>query len=244
MKRPFNIRYFSGTVSKEMHCKALLGTPIVDDAERLCLISIQDFLSLGLRGGLAGNQIPPALSGFHIVNQGVTDNMLFFTLGEVNIDMQSIFILENIFHFIHDELFKINEVQIWWDAIPSSEYEVSDKFPTLFEPVSFELSMEFTRTEIDIDIELTSNHSKQILEDLDNSIFDWFSAGNVGAFGDEDIPPNRAELILADRPYVTDNSILFSLDSALCNDAAFDCLINILHKFHHQKAAIEKITIG
>jgi len=244
MKRPFPVRYGPGGAPGEIRISCALGTPVKPDGPATLLRVLEKFGDYGALGGLSGDRIPPAESGLLPSTKGISAGTLDIVFSGAKIDPRSGFLLTNVLECAHEELVPLREATVAWQGLPMSAAGLKEEFPALYEPVPFELDIRFTRSEVDVQVELAKDESEDVIEALAGGIGSWIEVVGAGGFGDAGRAPRETEISCEDEPTLAPDEVFFSFAAVKCNDAAFDVLVNLLHQFHVKHAEIRKVTIG
>src|SRR5216684_310878 len=241
MKRPFPIRYGPAGTAGEIRVSCALGTAVKPDGSANLLRILEKFGEYGALGGLSGDRIPPPESALKPSRKGVTAGTLDIVYSDARVDARSSFVLTNLLEAAHGELVALKEVTIAWDGLPMTPAGLKEEFPPQFEPVPFELEISFMRSEVDVQVELAKEESEDVIAALAGGIGSWIEVVGAGGFGDASRAPRDTEISSEDEPTLAPDEVFFSFAAVKCNDAAFDGLVNVLHRFHLTRAAIRKV---
>jgi hypothetical protein len=244
MKRPFPVTYRRGLDPAALRVEARFAAPVPADRRDVMLSPLSDWGKLAEHGGLAGDRLPPRQSGATLTGSGTAGTAaLFWEFTRVRVDVRALFTLENVLHYMHSKMAPVRDVLIQ-TAMVADGYVAPEAFPPLFHPPPFALVLDVTGRGMDLAVEFPEPGPEEaVAEKVMAWVGDWFCAASVGAFGGSRIEPGQTRYCIGQEPTWGPAGLDLSLDVAAGHEAAYDALVNVLHRAHYELTPIRSVAL-
>jgi hypothetical protein len=244
MNRPFPVTYRRALDPTLIRVEARFVGPVPPDRRDVMLSPPADWAKLGEGGGLSGDGIAPPQSGVSLHSSGGTGTTsLYWVFAGAVVDVRALFTLENVLHYMHSTMAPLQEVVIQTRLV-DDDYITPEAFPPLFHPPPFALLLDVTGRGMDLTVEFAQPGPEEaVAEQVMARVGDWFCAASVGAYGDSRVAPGDTRFLIGQEPTWGPAGLSFYLDVARGNEAAFDGLVNVLHKAHYDLAPLLSVTL-
>jgi hypothetical protein len=244
--RPFPISIASGARPDEILVRAELSHPLDAEAEVGVKDVVQAFAGLASRGGLSGTLHNPGAAPEVVVDLRWDDRRIEVAYREVAVDPGALFILVNMFHWLHRKIVPITGLSVSWPARSRIIDPYEPDFPEQWPNLSYEFQSDDEMAgDIDVEIYLARAESPETTRAIVDAMSKWLLATHRGAFANDMFAPQESAVYLGpDVMLVEPDYVVWFIDLMRTDDAALESLLNVLEWVHQRVASIRAVTFG
>lgn len=219
----------------------------VPDAEASAAIEAaqQGFFELANAGALCGAAIAPEQSGIGEVAVSHRGPVITWRYSQVWIDPHCLTIVVNLVHRLHEKVLPVVDLHIDWEMTTHVADPSQLRFPAQRVAVPFDVRIENDSAAFDIVLDFAGPQSPEKVEAAADLVGAWFTAVNLGAYGDESSPAPVNRVLFATEPItVCDDALVWYLDRWASTPFALDGLVNVVGRIDRRCAPIVALEVA
>ena len=203
------------------------------------------FVDLANAGALCGEHIPPSYSRIGHARQSHLDATLTWWFSDVAIDPQSVAVLVNIVHFLHNSVAPVSDLTVNWERLGSISDPHRAQCPGAARPLPFAFSWDEELPAFDIVVDFSSPQEPGSVRQAVASVEAWFGAANLGAYGDDSSPPSINRILMSPEvSTIGEDAMVWYIDRFASTTAAIDALLNVVSKVHQTIVPVRSLELS